>query len=138
MRTDLQGRKLHLLPFIAREPPWASLQRGAIAEEMLRRVGQSQGDSKAEPPWSKSQQEATLTGTKATGEQEMNSNKNRSHPDTEENVKVGIDRPTAKTDNGCQSGQEACQLVGIQRDGTTKGTPRRNHHGTMLDKTKTA
>ena len=40
--TSLQGRKLHLLPSIAREPSRASLQRDATVEETPRRSGQSQ------------------------------------------------------------------------------------------------
>ena len=43
--TSFQGRKLHLLPAIAKEPPRASLQRDATTGETPRRSGQSQGDS---------------------------------------------------------------------------------------------
>ena len=40
--TSLQGWKLHLLPFIAKEPPRASLKRDATAGETPRRSGHLQ------------------------------------------------------------------------------------------------
>ena len=44
--TSLQGRNLHRLPFIAKEPLRASLQRDATAGETPRRSGQKQHKAK--------------------------------------------------------------------------------------------
>ena len=43
--TSLHCRKLHLLPFIAKEPLRASLQRDATAGRTPRRIGQSQHEA---------------------------------------------------------------------------------------------
>ena len=66
----------------------------------------------------KSNYEATMAEAKRIGESGKTPIRN-----------LGIDCPTAKKDIGCHPGQGASQLVGIQRDATTKGSPRRSTTG---------
>ena len=98
------------------------LQRDATAEGEARRDGQSQGNTKAEPPTPKSNYKAMMTKTKRIGESGRTSTRNLGYSDTENNVKKGFQRDaTAKEGSPRPNGQANGSPTEIQ----TIGKPER-------------